>query len=374
MAVLGNAGGKAMFLNSLTGRSGAADVILNVHKFSFVSLDKTDNTQDTGISLTTQGIKTMKLEIDLTDREEVAAAVPLLQLILDNAPATCGDPCSFTSTTHTVGDMSVTDTTVAPVAVAPSLHAEFVAAQAADTRPPITGQSDPAAIFGGAPVAPLAPSIPPAPTPSIVVLPPPAVTAPTMTTPGAASSVAVAGSVELDAKGLPWDERIHAGSKAKIADGSWRMKKQVSADLVTQVEAELRAALGNVAPPVAPTVTAQVPAAPVGVASPTISASVPAAPVADPASFGSAGLVPQAPAVTATPNIAPSAITPASDPTTFEQLMPRITAAVAAGQMPPTAVGAACAAHGLASVVSLQQNPQYVPLVWATLRASHPGM
>ena len=276
----------------------------------------------------------MKLEIDLADREEVAAAVPLLQLILDNTPATCGGKCGL-STTHTA-------TTTAPAAIAPSLHTEFVAAQAADTRPPITGQSDPAAIFGGAPAAPLAPSIHPAPTASIVVPPPPVATAQTTTTLGAASSVAVAGSVELDAKGLPWDERIHAGSKAKIADGSWRMKKQVSADLVTQVEAELRAALGNVAPPVAPTVTAPVPAAPVGVASPTISASVPAAPVAD--------------------------------PTTFEQLMPRITAAVAAGQMPPTAVGAACAAHGLASVVSLQQNPQYVPLVWATLRASHPGV
>lgn len=251
----------------------------------------------------------MKLEIDLADREEIAAAVPLLQLILDNAP---------------------------------SLHAEFVAAQAADTRPPITGQSDPAAIFGGAPAAPLAPSIPPAPTPSIVVPPPPVVTAPTTTTLGAASSVANAGSVELDAKGLPWDERIHASTKSKIANGEWKAKRGIPPERTVAVEAELRAALGNGAPPVAPTVTAPVPAAPAGVASPTISASVPAAPVAD--------------------------------PTTFEQLMPRITAAVAAGQMPPTAVGAACAAHGLASVVSLQQNPQYVPLVWATLRASHPGV
>ena len=54
--------------------------------------------------------------------------------------------------------------------------------------------------------------------------------------------------------------------------------------------------------------------------------------------------------------------------------MPRITAAVTAGIMPPTAVGAACAAHGVASVVTLQQSPQFVPLVWATLKQQYPAL
>lgn len=44
----------------------------------------------------------------------------------------------------------------------------------------------------------------------------------------------------VDAAGLPWDERIHASSKALIADGTWRKKRGVADDLVAQVEAELR--------------------------------------------------------------------------------------------------------------------------------------
>lgn len=51
---------------------------------------------------------------------------------------------------------------------------------------------------------------------------------------------AVAAS-NLDKAGLPWDERIHASSRAKTADGSWRMKRGVDAALVAQVEAELKA-------------------------------------------------------------------------------------------------------------------------------------
>lgn len=52
----------------------------------------------------------------------------------------------------------------------------------------------------------------------------------------------------LDSKGLPWDERIHASSKAKVADGSWRQKRNVDPSLVTAVEAELKALMGIPAP------------------------------------------------------------------------------------------------------------------------------
>lgn len=50
-------------------------------------------------------------------------------------------------------------------------------------------------------------------------------------------------SVELDKAGLPWDERIHAGSKALKADGYWKAKRGVDPELVKQVEAELRAVM-----------------------------------------------------------------------------------------------------------------------------------
>lgn len=45
----------------------------------------------------------------------------------------------------------------------------------------------------------------------------------------------------LDIHGLPWDERIHASSHAKTADGSWRAKRNVEPSLVATVEAELKA-------------------------------------------------------------------------------------------------------------------------------------
>lgn len=53
-------------------------------------------------------------------------------------------------------------------------------------------------------------------------------------------SARLSAGVELDANGLPWDARIHAGNRAKIADGSWRRRRGVEAELVNTVETELR--------------------------------------------------------------------------------------------------------------------------------------
>lgn len=57
--------------------------------------------------------------------------------------------------------------------------------------------------------------------------------------------------VERDKSGLPWDERIHAGSKTTNANGSWKKRKGVQESLVKTVEAELRAAypVASSAPP-----------------------------------------------------------------------------------------------------------------------------
>lgn len=66
-------------------------------------------------------------------------------------------------------------------------------------------------------------------------------------------------AVQLDSAGLPWDARIHAASKATIADGTWRMRRNVDEAEVTQIEAEMRAVL-NVAPAApAPTPTTNAP-------------------------------------------------------------------------------------------------------------------
>ena len=84
----------------------------------------------------------------------------------------------------------------------------------------------------GSSAAPAAPPVPPAP-PAAATQPPAPVG-------------------EVDKNGLPWDERIHSGSRAKVADGGWRMKRGVDATKVAEVEAELRGQAVAAPPPPPP--------------------------------------------------------------------------------------------------------------------------
>ena len=101
--------------------------------------------------------------------------------------------------------------------------------------------------------------------------------------------------VELDKNGIPWDERIHAGTKRKNADGTWSLKKGVDKELAAQIIAEYKAAPDYVespdlvseapAKPDAPTAPAKpgVPTAPAKPGVPTAPAKpgVPTAPKAE---------------------------------------------------------------------------------------------
>ena len=68
---------------------------------------------------------------------------------------------------------------------------------------------------------------------AVADVPAPAPTAPTAPT--------------VDANNMPHDERIHAGSKALNADGTWRKKRGVSDELVRKVEASLATCGGSIA-------------------------------------------------------------------------------------------------------------------------------
>jgi len=59
---------------------------------------------------------------------------------------------------------------------------------------------------------------------------------------GSPDPIQVGATQELDSAGLPWDARIHASSRAKIADGTWRMKRGVDDATVAAVTAELKGA------------------------------------------------------------------------------------------------------------------------------------
>lgn len=213
------------------------------------------------------------------------------------------------------------------------IYEELKTAQALDTRASIA--------FGSGPV-PLPPgAIAPTFTPSTAVPPPPAPTAPTVTTPGHVSS-------DVDVNGLPWDHRIHAESKAKIADGSWRSKRNLDPAIKATVEAELRQVMGAPAaiPLAVPTVTTQVPAPPVTASSPTTTASRPVAPVAPP---------PAPPATDARQ--------------VFVQLVGRCAAAIAAGKLTQAEVTECCTARGVPMLPLLANRLDLVADVAAAVDA-----
>lgn len=156
---------------------------------------------------------------------------------------------------------------------------------------------------------------------------PPAATAAALATTVAPPTASPAGAVELDKSGLPWDGRIHASSKAKVADGSWRAKRGVDPELVKQVEAELRQTM-----------------------------AAPAAP--------GAGWVP--PAAPANPLAAVPWPFPAPDAApvvTYAELTALVTSSLSLGTVTLEQVNAACNNHGIPSFPSLASRPDLVPAV-----------
>jgi hypothetical protein len=166
------------------------------------------------------------------------------------------------------------------------------------------------------------------------------------------------GAPDVDSRGLPWDERIHAGTKATNADGSWRNKRGVDKALVEAVEAELAAsaltAMGGGLVPNAPT---DEPAATASGAADAEGASeipLPPAPVAEAAG----GIIPDAPA----------APTPADAPT-FKDAMAIVTTRQREGTLTQVQVSEAAQALGLSSVVDLAKpaNAEHIAAFIALL-------
>ena len=221
--------------------------------------------------------------------------------------------------------------------------------------------SDPVAVFG-VPPAPLAVSTPAIAAGAIVAPPPPANTAPITTTPGVASSptATLTPGVDLDAKGFPWDSRIHAESKAKIADGTWRKKRNLDPTVLANVEAELRQVMGapGVAPlapstaPIAPT-PPLVPAAPVTANLPTASVSQPVA-------------APLPPAVTPAPV---AGEVPADARAMFVALVGRASAAIQGQKVTQAEVNQCCADAGVPALPLLANRLDLVAQVAAHIDA-----
>lgn len=214
----------------------------------------------------------------------------------------------------------------------------------------------PAAAFG-VPPAPLAVSTPPIAAAVTAVPPPPVTTAPITTTPGVASSAAAVSlaGVDLDKHGLPWDGRIHTGTKRKNADGSWTAKRGVDPAVVASVEAELRQVMG--APAAAPLAPVPTPVAPIT----PVPASVPQA------------IAPPAPAAAPVPPVAVPAPGPVANEADargmFVALVGRASAAIQGQKVTQAEVNQCCTDAGVPALPLLANRLDLVAQVAAHIDA-----
>lgn len=181
----------------------------------------------------------------------------------------------------------------------------------------------------------------------------------------------------LDKDGLPWDDRIHSSSKAKNADGSWRLKRGVDTTLVTAVERELKALMG-LPGPVNPTL-----AGAVTITAPAIVAQSDASAITQ-SMAGTAPLAPPpAPAVPSVPNVppppppasAPVAEVPPPPPTVngkaaYISLVGRVGAAIAAGKITQVEINQVTeAASGIPSLSQVPSRLDLLPQVEGAINA-----
>lgn len=64
-------------------------------------------------------------------------------------------------------------------------------------------------------------------------------------TPGSVAPPPPPANVELDSAGRPWDARIHASSKAQVADGTWRKRKNLDPAIAAALTVESSSHGGN---------------------------------------------------------------------------------------------------------------------------------
>lgn len=227
-----------------------------------------------------------------------------------------------------------------------------------------------AAAFGVPPVplgvsVPLAVSTPAIAAGFIVAPPPPANTAPITTTPGVASSAVPASStvsnsgVDLDAKGMPWDNRIHAESKGKIADGTWRKKRNLDPTLLAAVEAELRQVMGATGAPLVHSTAPIAPTPPLAPAAP-VTANLPTASVSPAVAAPLPPAAPQAPVV---------GEVPADALAMFVALVGRASAAIQGQKVTQAEVNQCCADAGVPALTLLANRLDLVAQVAAHIDA-----
>lgn len=194
--------------------------------------------------------------------------------------------------------------------------------------PPLTS----VVIEAAAPAQLPAANIPPPPPP-----PPPAAAAVAPANSAAAAAPVV--SSELDADGLPWDARIHANTKARNANNTWRTKRGLPAGMLETITAELRVMYP------ARTAGAVPPPPPAAVRAPDAGAVPP------PPSVNAGGVPPPPPPPAATATVLPS--DGAQQGLTFPKLMEKITGAMNTGKLNKAQLDQVLTACGVGTIAVL---------------------
>lgn len=288
--------------------------MLNV-QISNLTAEERDELEALGAVLfAARGLKNIQLTISSgVDPYETMVSGPTIEKMLESGLISVATPEELSAGTDT--DRVVTPASIAAVPTPPV---------------PVEDMNDQelSHLFGGN--KPNVPTVPAVPTP-----PAPAADAPAVLNTG----------VDLDANGLPWDERIHASTRTKTANGQWKKKRGVEDFTVAHVESELRGVMNIPASPAVPTVPA-VPTPP-----------APAVPTP-----------PATPAIPAPP--APPALTQSAQaPSDFATFMQKYSPIIGTGKLTPADLQTAVQAAGLPNLGMLASRPDLIPTVAAQLDA-----
>lgn len=177
----------------------------------------------------------------------------------------------------------------------------------------------------------------------------------------------VASSDLLDSSGIMWDARIHASTRTKVADGTWKMKRGVEPELVAQVMAELK---GTPAPTKVEQFAAQVDPSTLGFGT----ASPVPTPPAPPAPANVAAVpVPPVPTVLADVGDWPADLLGAHRPGfEFQAFMSYVMGRVNEGIPTPTLL-ATCKEHDVASFSAVNGRPEVIPALARALSQLNKG-
>lgn len=208
----------------------------------------------------------------------------------------------------------------------PTATAKKIAAKIAEADNPATGATfippvptllignDPAKIFGGAST----PSVPLPPSPAAPVVPSAASAIPPVSVPSAGASDAPAAPPNptnaLDSAGMPWDHRIHATTKTKNADGTWRQKRGVDGAMIAEVTEQNKRLIAIPAPIVS--------------------------------------------------------IMPAPTGMTFAELMDQVVKLINNGKLSLESANAACVPMGVTHLHQLDKRPDLIDAAWGRLRTA----